>query len=328
MPEKMPDWTKKFGYGEFIHLEHRNCEACMMKGDKVFRVVGENSYSPSARLREMEETDVNIQVLSTIPVLFNYWAKPADALDTSRFFNDHIAETVAAEPHHFIGLGTVPMQDVDMAIDEMERCKKELKMPGIEIGSNINGENLSEAKFFPFYEAAEKSGCSIFIHPWQMMGEDKMEKYWLPWLVGMPAESSRAICSLIFGGVFEAFPKLRVAFAHGGGSFPFTIGRIEHGYKVRPDLTAMDNPINPRDYLGKFWVDSLVHDKKAFEYLLDVMGEDHICMGSDYPFPLGEAKPGRLIEKMDLSKKLTRKLMYRNASDWLGIDNKNLPDFG
>src|SRR6185436_7665043 len=152
---------------------------------------------------------------------------PADAFETSRFFNDHIAETVSKKPKRFIGLGTVPLQDVDLAIKEMERCVKELKMPGIEIGTNVNGENLSEKKLFPFYEAAEKLNCALLVHPWEMIGEDKMQKYWLPWLVGMPAETSRAICSMIFGGVFEKFPKLRIAFAHGGGSFPFTIGRIK-----------------------------------------------------------------------------------------------------
>jgi aminocarboxymuconate-semialdehyde decarboxylase len=319
MPEKMPNWVQKFGYGEFIHLEHNDCKACMMKGDKVFRVVEENSYKPMLRIKEMDETDVTMQVISTIPVLFNYWAKPPDGLETSRFFNDHIAETVHKEPTRFIGIGTVPLQDVDLAIKEMERCINELQMPGLEIGSNINGENLSEKKFFPFYEAAERWGCALFIHPWEMMGEKQMEKYWLPWLVGMPGETARAICSLIFGGVFEQFPKLRVAFAHGGGSFPFTIGRIEHGFEARPDLVAVDNPVNPRNYIGKFWVDSLVHDKKAFDYLLNVIGEDKICLGSDYPFPLGEAHPGKLVSKMKLGKKTEKKLLYRNAERWLNL---------
>ena len=327
MPEKMPNWTEKFGYGEFIHLQHRNCEACMIKGDKLFRVVEENCYKPESRLKDMENNEVNMQVLSTIPVLFNYWAKPTDGLETSRFLNDHIAETVSKEKDHFIGLGTVPMQDVDLAIKEMGRCMTDLRMPGLEIGSNINGKNLSDESFFPFYEAAEKLNCSLFIHPWEMMGETQMEKYWLPWLVGMPAETSRAICSMIFGGVFEKFPNLKVAFAHGGGSFPITIGRIEHGYKVRPDLVAVDNPINPRNYLGKFWVDSLVHDRKAMEFLIDLMGEDFICLGSDYPFPLGEHKPGKLIQKMDLGKKVTSKLLYKNAVEWLGLKKKNLPEF-
>lgn len=319
MPEQMPNWTQKFGYGEFIHLEQRNCKACMMKGDQLFREVEENCYKEEVRIKEMDDTEVTVQVLSTIPVLFNYWAKPADGLETSRFLNDHIAETVSKKPERFMGLGTVPLQDIDMAIKEMERCVKELQLPGLEIGSNINGKNLSSKDFFPFYEAAEQLGCAIFVHPWEMMGEQQMQQYWLPWLVGMPAETSRAICSMIFGGVFENFPNLRVAFAHGGGSFPFTLGRIQHGFDVRPDLVAIDNAVNPGDYIGKFWVDSLVHDKKAMEFLVDVMGDDKICLGSDYPFPLGEHHPGKLIEKMKLDKKTTKKLLYKNAEEWLGI---------
>lgn len=319
MPEKMPNWIQKFGYGEFIHLEERNCKACMMKGDKVFREVDRNTFDAGIRKEECHASNVTTQVLSTIPVLFNYWAKPQDALETSRFFNDHIAETVSEHPDCFIGLGTVPLQDVELAIGEMERCVKELKMPGLEIGTNINGKNLSEPEFFPFYEEAERLGCSLFIHPWEMMGEKEMEKYWLPWLVGMPAETTRAICSMIFGGVFEKFPKLRVAFAHGGGSFPYTIGRIEHGFNVRPDLVQVDNAINPKDCLGNFWVDSLVHDIHAFQFLMDKVGEDKICLGSDYPFPLGELKPGELIESLKVANEIQEKLLYKNALDWLGM---------
>jgi aminocarboxymuconate-semialdehyde decarboxylase len=320
MPDRMPNWTKKFGYGEFIHLEHRNCKACMMKGDKLFREVEDNCFHADTRISEMDQTEVNIQVLSTIPVLFNYWAKPDDAMETSRFLNDHIADTVAKYPDRFIGIGTVPMQSMHHAIKEMERCVKELKMPGLEIGSNINGMNLSDPFFHPFFEAAEKLGCALFVHPWEMMGEAQMQKYWLPWLVGMPAETSRAICSMIFGGVLEKFPKLRVAFAHGGGSFPFTMGRIQHGFDVRPDLVAIDNPVSPKNYIGKFWVDSLVHDAKAMQYLIDVMGEDFICLGSDYPFPLGEHIPGKLIQEMNLSQGLREKLLVENARKWLGRD--------
>lgn len=316
----MPDWTKKFGYGEFIHIEHRNCQACMMKGDKLFRVVEDNCFSPTARLHDMEQTNVNVQVLSTIPVLFNYWANAYDGLETSRFLNDHIAETVSNNRKQFVGLGTLPMQDVDLAIIELHRCVQQLGMPGIEIGSNINGINLSDKKFFPFYEACEKLGCALFIHPWEMMGETQMEKYWLPWLVGMPAETTRAICSLIFGGVFQRFPKLKVAFAHGGGSFAYTLGRIRHGYNVRPDLVAVDNAFAPNEYLQSFWVDSLVHDKKALKYLLQVMGDDKICLGSDYPFPLGEAVPGELIYKLKAGKKQQQKLLYKNAMQWLGLE--------
>ncbi|MBS4043659.1 MAG: amidohydrolase [Chitinophagaceae bacterium] len=320
MPEQMPNWMQKFGYGDFIHLEHRNCKACMMKGDKLFRVVENNCFNVDVRLQEMLDTEVSVQVLSTIPVLFNYWAKAKDGLETARFLNDHIANSVHKHPKHFIGLGTVPLQDIDLSIQEMERCITELQLPGLEIGTNINGRNLNDEMFFPFYAAAEKLGCALFVHPWEMMGEKEMEKYWLPWLVGMPAETSRAICSMIFGGVFEKFPKLRVAFAHGGGSFPFTIGRIEHGFNVRPDLVAIDNAINPRNYLDKFWLDSLVHDESSLQFLIQLMSDGQICLGSDYPFPLGELHPGKLIESMNLDKTTKEKLLFKNAGNWLNLD--------
>lgn len=292
----------------------------MIKGDKVFREVEQNCWDPTLRTKEMDMTEVGVQVLSTIPVLFNYWAKPEHGYETARFFNDHIAQCVTLHPKRFAGIGTVPLQDIDLSIKEMERCVKELKMPGLEIGSNINKKNLSDPYFDPFWQAAEELGCCIFVHPWEMMGEDDMTKYWLPWLVGMPAETARAISSMIFGGVFSKYPKLRVAFAHGGGSFPFTIGRIEHGFNVRPDLCAIDNNINPREYLGKFWIDALVHDPKALDYVVDVIGASKICMGSDYPFPLGEHHPGKLIESMDhYSKELKDQLLFSNAMEWMDL---------
>ena len=164
---------------------------------------------------------------------------------------------------------------------------------------------------------------SIFVHPWDMMGKEKMEKYWLPWLVGMPAETSLAICSMIFGGVFERLPNLKVAFAHGGGSFPATIGRIEHGFNVRPDLCAIDNKVNPRDYLGNFYLDSLVHEPKMLDFIVDMMGEDKICLGTDYPFPLGELEPGKLINEMNYTNAKKSKLLAENALNWLGVKKED-----
>ena len=324
MPDKMPNWVQKFGYGEFIHLEHRNCKACMMKGDKLFREVDDNSFDTIVRLKEMDETEVTIQVLSTIPVLFNYWAKPKDGLETSRFFNDDIANKVVKNTDRFIGIGTVPLQDIDFAIAEMERCITQLKMPGLQIGSNINGENLSDKKYFPFYKRAEELGCALFIHPWEMMGQDEMKKYWLPWLVGMPAETSRAACSMIFGGVLERLPKLRVCFSHAGGSFLPTLGRIEHGFNCRPDLVAIDNQVNPREYVGKFWVDSITHDIDALKYILNMQGSKRVCLGSDYPFPLGDLEIGKFIEESDLSKTQIEDIFCNATLEWLGLEK---PEF-
>ncbi|MGB5589203.1 MAG: amidohydrolase family protein, partial [Gammaproteobacteria bacterium] len=159
-------------------------------------------------------------------------------------------------------------------------------------------------------------------HPWEMLGRERMGKYWLPWLVGMPAETSLSICSMIFGGVFERLPDLRVAFAHGGGAFPATIGRIEHGFKVRPDLCAVENERNPRDYLGRFFVDALVHDPLMLRYMIDLMGADCIAMGSDYPFPLGETVPGSLIDSMDLTPAVKERLLSGSALAWLNLERE------
>ncbi len=321
LPEHIPDFKGMFGYGGFIHLDHHKpCCAKMMVDDKFFREVEDNCWDPKTRMSECDHHHVDVQVLSTVPVMFSYWAKAADALQVSRFLNDHIAGIVHDYPNRFVGLGTIPLQNPDLAIKELERCVKVLGLAGVQIGSHVNSWNLNAPELFPVFQAAEELGAAIFVHPWEMMGADKMSKYWLPWLVGMPAETSLAICSMIFGGIFERLPKLRVAFAHGGGSFPSTIGRIEHGFNVRPDLVAIDNKVNPRDYLGKFWFDSLVHDPLMLDYLLKVAGEDKIALGTDYPFPLGELQPGNLIRSMDYSQELKRKLLAGNALDWLGLE--------
>ena len=191
--------------------------------------------------------------------MFSYWAEPADGLEISRFLNDHIAELVRQHPKRFIGLGTLPMQDADLAVRELERCRA-IGLVGVQIGTNVNQKNLGDPEFFDVFQACQKLGMAVFVHPWEMMGAGDMQKYWLPWLVGMPAESSRAICSLIFSGVLERLPRLRICFAHGGGSFPATLGRIEHGFNVRPDLCAVDNPHSPRKYIGRIYFDSLVHE--------------------------------------------------------------------
>jgi aminocarboxymuconate-semialdehyde decarboxylase len=156
-----------------------------------------------------------------------------------------------------------------------------------------------------------------------MLGKDRMNRYWMPWLVGMPAETSLAICSMIFGGIFEALPKLKVAFAHGGGSFPATIGRIEHGFNVRPDLVAIDNPFNPKKYLDYFYLDTLVHDERMLNYLIELFGSNQLALGSDYPFPLGEHHPGKLIEEMKLPFDVKERLLHGTALEWLGRLKEN-----
>ncbi len=322
LPKKLPNWTEKFGYGDFIYLQHhKKGYAKMMRGNQFFREISENCWNPKLRISEYEKFQTQVQVVCTIPVMFSYWAKPHNGLDVSAFLNDHIAEIVHQYPRHYVGLGTIPMQDAELAIQELERCKK-IGLRGIQIGSNINDENLNEERFLPIFEACESLDMAVLVHPWNMMGMKNMTRYWLPWLVGMPAETCRAICSMVFSGLFDRLPKLRVNFAHAGGSFLTTLGRIEHGFKCRPDLVAIDNNVNPRNYLGKFWVDSITHDPVLLEYVIRQQGTKRITLGSDYPFPLGDLEIGKFIEEMTISDESKEDIFCNATLEWLNIDKK------
>jgi aminocarboxymuconate-semialdehyde decarboxylase len=320
LPRDIPEWKERFGYGGFIRLEHHKpCCARMLRDDgKFFREIEDNCWSADKRIEECDQTGVDVQVLSTVPVMFSYWAKAADGAEISKFLNDGISEIVRQFPKRFVGLGCVPLQDTKLAVKELERCKR-IGLVGVQIGTNVNQLNLGEPQFFDFFKACEELEMAVFVHPWDMMGEKDMQKYWLPWLVGMPAETSRAICSLIFSGTLEKCKNLRICFAHGGGSFPATIGRIEHGFLVRPDLCASDNQCNPRDYLGKIYFDSLVHDAPMLDYLVTLAGADKVALGTDYPFPLGETEAGKLIESADFDEETKANLLHGAALEWLGL---------
>jgi aminocarboxymuconate-semialdehyde decarboxylase len=320
LPEHIPDFGSKYGYRGFIHLDHHKpgC-ARMMMDDKFFREVQANCWDPAVRIAECDHHHVDVQVLSTVPVMFSYWARPQDTLDLSMFLNDHIAGIVHRWPRRFAGLGTLPMQDTQLAIRELERCKH-IGMAGIQIGTHIHGTNLGEPRLMEVFEACQELDMAVFVHPWDMMGADRFDKYWMPWLVGMPVETATAITSMIFSGLFERLPRLRVAFAHGGGSFPATLGRIEHGFLVRPDLCAVDNNVNPRDYLGRFWIDALVHDPAMLQLVVDQMGAARVAMGTDYPFPLGEPVPGELIHSMPYDDTTKELLLGGAAMEWLGMN--------
>ena len=323
LPKNWPNLKERYGYGGFVQLEH--CSGCsrMLIDGEHFRDVTKNCWDPHTRIEECDKYEVDVQVLSTVPVMFSYWAKPKDTADLSMILNDHIADLVTEFPKKFIGLGTLPMQDADLSIKELTRLKEIKGIAGVQIGSHINGWNLDDPRIFPILEAAQDLDLSVFVHPWQMLGSDRMNLYWLPWLVGMPAETALSICSLIFGGVFEKLPKLRIAFAHGGGAFPSIIGRLEHGYNVRPDIVATHNKHNPRDYIGKFYLDSLVHEPSVLQYMIDLFGADCIALGSDYPFPLGEENPGEMIKNMKLEKNIVSALYSDTALKWLNLKRQD-----
>ncbi|PNS07920.1 amidohydrolase family protein [Solilutibacter silvestris] len=325
LPRDWPDLASKYGEPRFPVIHHgEDGRHRIYRDGKFFREIWPKTWDPQERIDDYARFGVQVQVISTVPVMFSYWAQPHQALELHRSLNDHMAETIRAFPRHYAGIGTVPLQSPQLAIRELERCMDELGLQGVQIGSHLqlpDGRhwNLDAEELFPFFEAAAQLDAAILVHPWDMMGSESMPKYWLPWLVGMPAEQARAACCLIFGGVLERLPKLKIALAHGGGSFPWTIGRIEHGFNMRPDLVATDNFRNPREYLKRLYFDSWVADDRALRYLLDVCGSDRVMLGTDYPFPLGEQSPGEGIERLQLPQPDRDRLYHGTALEWLGL---------
>jgi aminocarboxymuconate-semialdehyde decarboxylase len=320
LPRDWPDLAAKYGDNRFPVIHHGDDgRSRIYKDGKFFREIWSKTWDPRERIDDYEKFGVQVQVISTVPVMFSYWAKAQHALELHQALNDHMAEACREHRRHYAGIGTVPMQSPRLAIQELERCMDQLDLQGVQIGSHIGDWNLDAAELRPFFEAAQDLGAAILVHPWDMMGSESMPKYWMPWLVGMPAEQSRAACALIFGGVLEKYPRLKICLAHGGGSFPYTIGRIEHGFNMRPDLVATRNAVNPRDYLGRFWVDSVTHDPQALRYLLEVVGADKVVLGTDYPFPLGEQQPGKAIDALQLPDAQRSAIFHANALQWLDL---------
>ncbi len=330
-PERWPDWAARHGAdavrGWPTIEQHKPCCARLWRDGKVFREINANCWDPTVRLKECDACRVRVQALSTVPVMFGYAAPVAAALDVSRWLNDHIAELCAAYPHRFIGLGTVPLQDPIAAIGELERCVR-LGFKGLQIGSHVNRWNLDAPELFPFFQRCAELSAAVFVHPWDMLGSAEMPNYWMPWLVGMPAETCRAVVSILMGGVLDRLPALRICFAHGGGSFPGTIGRIDHGFFARPDLCQTKSKTPPRAFLrdpatgrpARFYVDSLVHDADTLRGLIKLMGAERIALGTDYPFPLGEITPGELIGSMsDLSEPVRARLLEGTGREFLGL---------
>jgi aminocarboxymuconate-semialdehyde decarboxylase len=296
LPESLPDMRERYGYAGWVRLSNfSSCgkRASMIRDDGTsFREVENSLWSIPRRLGDCASVGVDVHVLSTVPVMFNYWARGEDASDLARLLNDHVAASVAVAPEHFAGLGTLPLQHPELAVGELRRCKA-LGLAGVQIGTNVSHQvrgwggkdtewrhwPLSAPELFPVFKAAAELDMCVFVHPWDMMGSEYMRDYFLPWLVGMPAETTQAMCAMMFSGILERLPNLRVCFAHGGGAFSSTLGRIQHGWAVRQDLCARDTSWSPQEHVDRkrFWVDSLVHEPHALNQVVRVYGADRVC---------------------------------------------------
>jgi len=291
----------------------------IMVASEEYRPVQAPLWDPEARVAEMDAHNVTMQVVSATPILFGYAADPAKALAWARFVNDRAVEMCEAAPNRLRPLCQVPLQDVDSACAEVTRAKANGHV-GVHIGNHVSGRNLDDPELVRFLGHCANEGISVLVHPWEMMAGERMPKYMLKWLVGMPAETHLAILSLILSGAFERLPsELRICFAHGGGNFAGQIGRVDNAW-TRRDIIRADCPNLPSSYANRFFVDSAVFSTEALRLLASVMGTDRIMLGSDYPFPLGELSPGAVIDGAPFLDDSQRQAMLAgNAAAFFGL---------
>lgn len=290
-----------------------------MTGDLEYRPVLAPLWDPAARIAAMDEHRVAIEIISATPIMFGYSAEPDAALAWARLVNDLAVDMCEHDFTRLRPLCQVPLQDVDAVCREASRAIS-IGHVGVHIGNHVGGRDLDDPALVRFLHHCAHEGIAVLVHPWDMMASERMPKYMLRWLVGMPAETHLAILSLILSGAFERLPReLKLCFAHGGGNFAAQLGRVDNAWHRR-DLVSADCPNPPSSYVDRFSVDSAVFSDDALQLLTAVMGTDRVMLGSDYPFPLGELHPGQLIENAPfLSAADRQKLLAENAADFFGV---------
>ena len=320
LPKTWPDLAEKFGTTDWPWMKHTGAgKAMLMLGDKEFRPVYQACWDGATRIEEMDRDNIDIQVMCATPVLFAY-ARPAQqAHECAKIFNDLALELCAHNPQRLKTLAQVPLQDIDLACKEVSRAVKNGHV-GVQIGNHVGNKNLDDEGLVTFLQHCASENIPVLVHPWDMLGGERMPKYMLQWLVAMPAETQLSIMSLILSGAFERISKnLKICFAHGGGNFAFQIGRVDNAWRYR-DIVRQDCPNLPSSYADRFYVDSAVFSNESLQLLTSVMGDDRVLLGSDYPFPLGEQSIGKLVrEHPQLSENSKTKILGENAINFFNL---------
>ena len=317
-PESWPDLAARFGTPDWPCIRHTEPgKAVIMLGEREFRRITSACWDAEVRLEEMDRDGIDRQIISATPVLFAYNREPQCALECARLFNHAALAMCNRGEGRLQSLCQVPLQDIDASCTELTRCMHDGHV-GVEIGNHVGEKNLDDPGILTFLHHCADEGAAVLVHPWDMMASQRMPKYMMPWTVGMPAETQLALVSMIVSGAFDRLPaKLRICFAHGGGSFSFLLGRLENAWHHQP-LARGVSQFPPSHYLDRFYVDSAVFDERALQFLVETMGQDRVLLGSDYPFPLGEEHAGALIRGSRLSQSVKTKLLGANAAKWLG----------
>lgn len=262
----------------------------------MFPSIVESLTNPEARLEHMDRMGIDVQGLATFVSEYFYWA-PADvAAESARLQNDNLAQAAATHPERFVPLGaTVPLQDVDLAIAEMDRAIDELGFRGLQVGGTVDGHNLDEPRFRPFWSAVEAKGVPVILHPNGYPESQRLTDYFLVNCIGNPLETMVAVTRMIFNGLFEEHPGIKLILLHGGGYLPFYCSRADHTWEVRPEtrVNIPDRP--PSDYMKMLYYDTMVFQPLYLRHLVEIVGSDRVLLGTDFPFDMGETDPVGLI---------------------------------
>jgi aminocarboxymuconate-semialdehyde decarboxylase len=273
------------------------------------------------RLQDMDCMGIDIQAVSPAPNQCSYWAEPDLGLEISRMVNERIAEIVATWPERFVGLGTVPLQNADMAVAELERCVKKLGLRGVEINPNVNGLDLTDPrlKLDKFFAKVQELGVVIFMHPLGFTQGERLIDHYFNNVIGNPLETTVAVSHLIFDGMMDRYPRLKIVLPHAGGYLAHYWARMDHAHKVRPDCHSVIRKA-PTSYLRKFYFDTITFDRDMLRHLIDKWGDEHVVLGTDYPYDMGEVDPLGLIESVArLNRAEKDRIMGGNAARLLGI---------
>ena len=313
-----PEWLKVFerdGPKEGARLERKG-KGYVVHTERMSNAFDEEFVELGLRLAGMRKQRIDMHALSlTTPMV--YWASPGLGLALSQAYNDAASAAHAKHSDRFVGLAMLPMQDPPRALAELERCAKLPGMKGLYLATNINGADLDEKRFWDVYAKAEELGWTIFLHPVDTIGRERTTRYYLKNLLGNPYDTGVAAASLVFGGVMDAFPKLEVNLPHAGGTFPWLIGRLDHGTRVRPELKHMKRM--PSHYLRRFTYDTIGHDDRINNALVQLVGADRVTLGSDYCFDMGLTDPLGTVERLELSADEKSLISGRTAARLLAL---------
>jgi len=299
------------------------CHRSVMIGGKNYRTVPDKSWDTAKRRADFAGMGIAVQAISPMPELLSYWMEAADAQQLLRFLNEQIAQMVAESQGQLVGLGAVPLQDVDMAIAELHYIMGTLKFAGVEIGSNINGRPVGAPEFDPFFEACEALGAAVFVHALRPAGMERLVgPPPLQQVLGYPTDVGLAAASVLTTNLIERRPRLRMAFSHGGGTLAMLLPRLQQGWGVFPGLK--DSIVtSPVEQARKLFFDTLVFDTPTLKHLVDVFGARQLMAGTDYPFNFHERAPVARIEACGFDADTTALLVHRNAERFLGLPTED-----